>query len=193
MCENNFKIVYSKDVQNINFLDDILKLDKEVYEDSMLGTKKKLEEEFMKNKESYILLYNKEQLIGYKCFFPVTNEAKKEILTGEENFDDNITNDDICEYGNINNLFLISIVISKKYQNTKGIVYLNEAFKKFLLNKNEDGKKIKSIMAIAVSGNGVKYLERNNFKEKKKIDDNHKLYVCDEEGVRGIYNGEHRK
>lgn len=163
----------------INFIKDVLNIDSIVYPKELQGTYQSVADRYQKNKESYILAYLGDILIGYICFFPLTDKSYKKVINCKESYDDNLTSKDIDTY-NINqenNIFIISVAVLPNYQkNGIGATLIQEMFH-FLDNKRKEGIRINSIVAEAVSFQGKALLERANFKKEQQIDQNYDLYT----------------
>ncbi|MEF9984707.1 MAG: GNAT family N-acetyltransferase [Oscillospiraceae bacterium] len=172
-----FEVLLGKDA-NEEFISDVLTIDEVVYPSNMRGTKKSVRDRYLKNKDSYILIYENKDLVGYMCFFPVNANFYHEILFSDEMFDDNIKAQDIQAYDKENNLFLISVAILPSHQNGIAIKLMVASFKDFLKEKIANGQYINSITAVAISNAGEGLLERLNFEKIKSIEENHFLYCC---------------
>lgn len=163
---------------NYDFIPDVLKIDSCVYSIELQGTYESVHNRFLKNKDSYILAYLGNVLIGYICFFPLTDSAYKKVMSCNQSYDDNLTFNDINIY-NVEeelNVFIISVAVLPEFQK-KGIgTKLIEKMYDFLDNKRKEGIKIKSIVAEAVSTQGKALLESANFNRQQEIDENYDLY-----------------
>ncbi len=176
------EIRYGKYAQR-DFIADVLKIDSLVYPEDMRGTYCSVNERFMSNRDSYLLVYDDDRLVGYLCLFPITDELYSSFASSDVMVDDNITPSQICKYRYINNLFLISVAILPRYRNKTAVVMLTEELKTWIRNNNETGYVINSITAIAISEDGSKFLKSLQFELVRVIEGNHELFVCDAAGI----------
>lgn len=168
------------------FINAVLSIDSTAYPPDMQGSFQSVSQRYQKNKDTYILVYDDDQLVGYLCFFPITHQLYQAVLTSSTLFDDNITADSICGYGSQNYLFLISVAILPQYQNTAAIGMIETAFKHFLRDKNKQGQTIKGLAAVTVSPDGVKFLSRLNFQHFRKLGDGLDLYLCSQPAIKEL-------
>ena len=87
----------SKNIKT-DFIKDIMCLDSLAYNEDMQGTYDSINNRFKKNKDSYILAYDNKKLVGYICFFPISDELYSEMLISDTMKDDDISPDDIVSY-----------------------------------------------------------------------------------------------
>ena len=129
----------SKNIKT-DFIKDVMCLDSLAYNEDMQGTYDSISNRFKKNKESYILAYDNKKLIGYICFFPISDELYSEMLISDTMKDDDISPDDIVSYkeGKKHNIFIISIVIDPSYRDKEAIKLITNEFIKFIKEKNEN-------------------------------------------------------
>jgi len=141
-----------------DFIDEILKIDAAVYEKHLQGTKNSLTARFNANRESYILAFDGEKIIGYICFFPISGELSRKMQEENKALDDDIEVSDILpEYPkDIDaDVFVISIAISPDYQHKDiGKQLIKDLFR-FLFNKNHAGCKIRNILLGRVTSIGT--------------------------------------
>ncbi|MCQ2796639.1 MAG: GNAT family N-acetyltransferase, partial [Bacilli bacterium] len=113
-------IVYkrSDELPNSDFINDVLKLDSEVYPRKLQGTFGSVNGRYQKNKQSYILAYDNNQLIGYICFLNISKNLCKQLFNNPLSNDDLIGSEDIIKFTlkEPNTLYIISIVVNKKYR-----------------------------------------------------------------------------
>lgn len=183
----NLKIRSSKTLNN-NFIYDVLELDKIAYSEQLLGSFESVSQRFKKNTDSYILAYDNEKLVGYFCFFPVTDNCYKQILETDVLIDDDLTYDDVeCYRKNAqNNIFIISVVISPQYRDGDAIRALSKGLAEFLMQKINDGYDITSLIATTVSGDGLKLLNTWNFSKLKDLDEGYQLFICEKEKINSL-------
>ena len=170
----------SKNIK-IDFIKDIMYLDSLAYNEDMQGTYDSINNRFKKNKDSYILAYDNKKLVGYICFFPISDELYSEMLISDTMKDDDISPDDIVSYkkGKKNNIFIISIVIDPNYRDKEAIKLITNEFIKFIKEKNENDYIIYKVLGTTVSDDGFKFATKLNFKVYKTYEKNYKLVMTD--------------
>ncbi len=171
------KIKYTKDM-NTDFIHDVQEIDKIVYKESQCASFESDSARFEKNKDTYVLLYNDfDKLIGYMCVFPLTEEFTEIMLASNVGYDDNITPDDICDYSAETNLFILSIVVLPEYQNKEAIITLTNGYYQFIEEKEKANIHMKRILALAVSDDGKRILDRLGLDPHKELDDGYTLFI----------------
>lgn len=170
------QILHSRNINSDSILYDILKLDSIVYAEELQGDIKTVKERYEKNKDSFVLLYEEKALIGYACIIPITKMLAEKILEDDELYDDNITSADILEYKKEDNiLYLMSVVISPEFQNGVATGTLANGIINFLNDKEENGYHIQTTLATTVGDSGYKFLEKLNFKFKRKLSSGYRV------------------
>lgn len=166
-----------------NFLDDVYLIDREVYENSYWGEKENLIGRYNACKDSFVLLYDDDTLIGYINFFPVQNALHTKMLDPEDEimYDDNITPEQITEWSELdpNNVFIISVAIVERFRSKEAVVALGNGLLEFLKEKDEKGFTVSSISGYAVSLGGVKFLKRFRGSVKKSTDNGSYYFYTD--------------
>lgn len=182
----------SKNIKT-DFIKDVMCLDSLAYNEDMQGTYDSISNRFKKNKESYILAYDNKKLIGYICFFPISDELYSEMLISDTMKDDDISPDDIVSYkeGKKHNIFIISIVIDPSYRDKEAIKLITNEFIKFIKEKNENDYIIDKVLGTTVSDDGFKFASRLNFKVYKTYEKNYKLVMTDD--LKFIMNDNYEK
>lgn len=151
------EIINSKSITP-DFIDRILEIDQSIYPKSLCGSYQSLFTRFSKNTDSYLLVKVQNKIVGYMCFFPITDTLTKNIITTDLLYDDNITANDILDYSCSNTLFILSVAIVSEYQQTSAVRLLAQEFIRFIQEKKKQGLQIDSIYSIAVSDDGSKFL-----------------------------------
>jgi GNAT superfamily N-acetyltransferase len=134
--------------------DSIQKIDHAVFDENGLASLQSDIDRYEAYKDSYILALHEGQIIGYLCYFPITEEFYARILAGTEVYDGDIKSADICNlHGNFNYIFLLSVAILPEYQK-KGISkqfsgILQEEFMKI---------KIRDMVSYAFTAGGEHFL-----------------------------------
>lgn len=193
----SLKIIESKNMET-DFINDVLELDSIAYSENMQGSYESVNNRYKKNEDSYLLVYDEKTLIGYICFFPISKKLYNEMLVDNKMKDDDISPKDIIPYteGKSHNLFIISVVIHPDYRNGEAIKLLTSTFVDFIHNKIKTNYHINSILATAVSDDGVKFLERLNFEAIKTYDGGYKLFESKkvrlnlDDGYKKTYNSD---
>ncbi len=171
------EIRYSKNKTD-EFIYDIQRIDREVYGEEECTSFETDSARFKKNTDSYILLYEGEEIVGYMCIFPIIKKLYKNMLELDVAFDDNITPEDIGPYEDEVSLFIHSIAVLPKYRNGEAIVMITNAFYKFIEDKNKSGKCfIKRVVALAVSDSGRKALSRMGLEKYKTVENKYDLFI----------------
>ena len=162
---------YSHQVSD-DFILDILHIDETVFEPTARGTENSLLARYNANRESYILVYDESQIVGYLAFFPISNDLSMRILNEDKPFDDNIQAEDILpEYvlDNCFDMFIISIAILPEY-NGRGIGReLMGMYFGFIREKINIGCQIRKTYSYAFTDAGSKILAKFGFDEVKSI------------------------
>ena len=168
---DDFKVVFKP---SIKLIKQAIDLDKLVYENSAdVGDVDKCKSWIKKNNQIYTFLLNKDNLIGYINFMPVTETCyenfKQAIIRDSE-----ITSKDIVKFSNTkpNKCIFVSIVIHPDYQNGLEIRLLLKGFLNKLNNLKKENINISHIIADCVSNIGekaaVKFLKAKLIKESSK-------------------------
>lgn len=171
------------------FLEDILKLDATVYSPELQGDINSLKNRYNKNKDSYLLLYKNEKLIGYICFFPITKELSEDIYTSNVIHDDDITEKDISLYSKDSktDIYILSIVIEKNHRDGEAVKTLTDGFVNYIQNKINSGYLLGNIIATAVSNDGIKFLNNLNLNEVKEIENGYRVMDCKASNLQNVF------
>ena len=177
-------------------LTQVYHLDKAVYTEAMAGSIESDSKRFKKVPESFLLLFDEDKIIGYICFFPVSNVFFNGMLESDNLYDNNIVPEDMEELikGNHHHIFIISMVINPEYKGNGLFRLLTSAFKNRIKKYHEDGYFISDISGYSVSGSVEHILKSFGFKIIKEISDEEegdaKLYIGDYEAFLREYNNE---
>lgn len=175
----NINIKYSDNFTDDSLIYDLIEIEKDVYKKEYCGKYEMIHDRFHRYKDMFILAYDNDKVIGYLCFFPISNSLEYEIIYTENFHDDDIEPKDIVEIEKNNNIYLISIALYKRYHR-KGIgkLMMSSFFDKMRTEKKV-GHNINKIIASVVTVEGETLLNKYGFKlvndlmEKK----NYKLYI----------------
>lgn len=167
------RIVYkrSDEMLDIDFIHDVLKLDSEVYPRKLQGTFDSVNGRFARNKQSYILAYDNHQLIGYICFLNISKALSKQLLVNPFSNDDLIDPKDIVNFSleEPNTLYIISIVVNKKYRGQGVGSSLVEELKRFITSLIKRGYTFDNVYGVAVTKAGYKLAVKNGFTIVKRL------------------------
>ncbi len=167
--------IISKIPTDDSFLPQVYEIDKIIYKkEGLCGEYPNLVARYNACKDSFVLVYDDAKLIGYINFFPVTDDLHQNMTNQNENrfWDDDINDTHIKAWSQKNNIFIISVVVLKEYQNTDAIIHLSNTFLDFLRDKSSKGFKISSVSGFAVSTSGVRLLKRCRCKLLKGVENN---------------------
>jgi len=175
-------------------LTQVYHLDKSVYTEAMAGNIESDSKRFKKVPESFLLLYEDDQIIGYICFFPVTDVFYEGMLSSDKLYDNNIVPKDMETFvkNQKHHIFIISMVINPDFKARGLFRLLTKAFKDRIKQYNEEGYIITDISGYAVSGAGEHILRSFGCKIVKEIYDEEegsaKLYIGSYEDFMKEYN-----
>lgn len=147
----------------------ILSLDRQTYATDRCVSFKVCNAWLKKNPEIIYAIKLNEQVVGFFSFLPLTEKAYQKILSGEINECD-LRAADILPYiknGELSCLFC-DIVVEPEFRHTSAMLVLLNAYSKLLKNLAKRGIKIKRIIALCVTKEGVALAERFDFKLIKK-------------------------
>lgn len=191
----------------------IFALDCEIYSPEYAGELKNMQIRYKKNPHSFVGLIDRNNcngddipaLAGYINFFPCEDGLYKDIISDCDTIrDDDITTEEVALYreNGENHIFILSIVISRDYQNKKEVItQLTNAFIDYLYDLNQKYP-ITDITATAISKDGQKALTNLNFRqlryltishdgnERNEGDDKeeHIVYICDGKYLNKLLN-----
>lgn len=164
----NYKLVENME----KYIDDIILLDHEFYDDKYLWTKEYQYEIFKRNPYSFIAVELNGKLVGYLNFLSLTKKKYDEMINSDIMID-RFNLEDIIPFSEDTYLTINSVVVSKKHQNGRVIGLINNEF----VNKILNDSRIKGVNGIAISPDGNKWLTNLGFKHYKKLIDGNDLYV----------------
>ena len=181
---------------DLDKLTQVYHLDKLVYTEAMAGNIESDSKRFRKVPESFLLLREEDQIIGYICFFPVTDVFYEGMLESDNLYDNNIVPKDmeIFEKNRRHHIFIISMVINPEFKGKGLFRLLTKTFKERIKQYNDDNYIISDISGYAVSGPGEHILKSFGCKIIKEIFDEEegsaKLYIGTYEDFMREYNEE---
>jgi GNAT superfamily N-acetyltransferase len=154
-----------------NIFDSIQAIDMSVFHENGLATRQSDIERYEAYKDSYIFALYKGNIIGYLCYFPITEKFYKSVIDGIKVYDGDISSNDICNLkDNFNYIFLLSVAISPEFQK-KGI---SKLFYEILI-KEFSKIKIRDMVSYAFTTGGEHFLNHIGLKSHKEMEDGIKL------------------
>jgi len=147
--------------------DSIQEIDKSVFHDNGLATQQSDIERYEAYKDSYIFALYEGKIIGYLCYFPITEKFYEAVIEGTKVYDGDIESTDICNLNDdFNYIFLLSVAISPEFQK-KGI---SRQFSEILVEEFS-GIKIKDMVSYAFTAGGEHFLNHLGLKNYKEMGD----------------------
>jgi hypothetical protein len=144
----------------------LLQLDYLTYPIEQQGDIVSVLERFERNNDTYSVVLNNEEPIGYLCAFPIVDELYLEIKKGNFLKDKEINPEQVVDFqiGNTYNLYIISIVIHPDFQGTEVLKYLLNGFVDRIEALQGKGVKFNRILAQGISEKGKDLLQSMGFK-----------------------------
>ena len=160
-----------KNLSRENIFDSIQEIDHAVFHENGLADKQSDIDRYEAYKDSYIFALDGNKIVGYLCYFPITEKFYNSVIKGEKVYDGDIANSDICNINdNSNYIFLLSVAILPGYQK-KGI---SKQFSEILI-REFSGIKIKDMVSYAFTAGGEHFLSILGLKKCKDMEDEIKL------------------
>jgi len=163
-----------KNLQNFNretVFDAIQKIDHAVFHENGLASMQSDIDRYEAYRDSYIFALVDDEIVGYLCYFPITENFYKMVIKGDKVYDGDITSTDICNLNEESNyIFLLSVAILPEYQN-KGI---SKQFSR-ILKEAFVNIKIKDMVSYAFTIGGEHFLNVLGLKKYKDMEDGIKL------------------
>ena len=151
--------------------DAIQEIDRSVFHENGLADKQSDIDRYEAYKDSYIFALDGDKIVGYLCYFPITEPFYKMVIEGLQVYDGDIAQSDICDLTDKDNyLFLLSVAIFPDYQK-KGI---SKQFSEILF-KEFSTIKIKDMVSYAFTEGGEHFLSVFGLKKIKDMEDGIKL------------------
>jgi GNAT superfamily N-acetyltransferase len=128
----------------------------------------------------FIYCYNeKSQMVGYICFFPISDTLNLLLLKNDTMFDDNIKAEDIIQFSKDveHNIFIISIAVLKEYRGLGIGCQLVKKMFAYLNKLTNAGIKIDKVYGTTISYDGFKLLSKFNFDVRRTYSDYESLMV----------------
>jgi GNAT superfamily N-acetyltransferase len=177
----NIKIVYSDFSTPNEIINELMKIESDVYEPDYRGKYASIEKRFKKNKDMFILAYDDTNIIGYLCFFPISQRLHEELLMNDDFHDDDILPDDVKHITESPYIYFLSIALYKKYQGLEIGRAMVEAFLNKMKEEIKSGNVIDDIIASVVTSQGEHIMKKYGFELVKDCMDTpkYKLYRKD--------------
>lgn len=152
-CDTKEDIIYA-----------LMKIERAVYSENMRGEYESIKARFQKYPEMFFLAYDEDEIVGYFCFFPITQRIYDDVMYKGCFRDDDIKAEDILPMETARHIYLLSVALYKEYQD-KGIAdKMMEEFQILIDKRNKDGGQIEDIIATVVTDDGEKFAERYGYK-----------------------------
>jgi GNAT superfamily N-acetyltransferase len=149
----------------------IQEIDRAVFHENGLADKQSDIDRYEAYKDSYIFALCQDKIVGYLCYFPITEQFHHSVIQGIQVYDGNIASADICNLNdNANYIFLLSVAILPEYQK-KGI---SKQFSAILIDEFA-GINIRDIVSYAFTAGGERFLNVLGLKKCKDMEDGIKL------------------
>jgi len=149
----------------------IQEIDRSVFDENGLSDIQSDIDRYEAYKDSYIFALDGNKIIGYLCYFPITESFYNSVIKGIKVYDGDIASSDICNLNDASNyIFLLSVAILPDYQK-KGI---SRQFSGILF-KELSNIKIKDMASYAFTVEGEHFLSVFGLKVCKEMKDGIKL------------------
>jgi len=154
-----------------NIFDSIQEIDRSVFGENGLSDKQSDIDRYEAYKDSYIFALDEGKIVGYLCYFPITEEFYYTVIEGKKVYDGDIASSDICDLkDDANYIFLLSVAVFPDYQK-KGI---SKQFSEILI-KEFSTIKMRDMVSYAFTAEGERFLSVFGLKNCKDMEDGIKL------------------
>lgn len=157
------KIICSDENTDEKIIYRLMDIEAKEYEPCWRGEFSSIRERFIKYPEMFYLVYDGEELVGYFCYFPISQKLYEDIAVKFQFHDDDILPDDIVPIKEASHLYLLSVVILKQYQDTGVADEIMKMFENFISQKRQEGVYIKDVIASTVTNAGEKFVKRYGY------------------------------
>lgn len=170
------KFESSSNVLSIAELKETLEIDKKVYESKYISDLDQMLNRFNKNNECCTIVKEKERIVGYIAYYPISKEAQDKLYAGGMETDVDLSAEDILTYLDRNlTIYIISIVVDPEYQGSSVVKELMKGFKTHIKELKDRNADIHNIVALAVSEKGYITLKKSGFRVIKEEENSDKL------------------
>jgi hypothetical protein len=175
-----------------NELTRILLLDSLVYPSEQQGDRESIWQRYLSNTNSFTLIKNEDETIGYLCAFPIDRKIYDRIRSGSLPQDSTLEPRHILAYesGRSYDLYIISVVIHPDYQGSGALKHLLWGFLEKLESLQRRGVQLERIMAQAISPKGLSLTKSLGF---AVIRDNGQGTIIMEAHVRQVIDSIHQR
>lgn len=155
-------------------------LDETCYDSIYRWPLSKLQELYLREKDSYIIIKYKNEIVGYINFLNVTEETYNKVMSSDELID-SYENEEIIPYHRNKKLYINmnSIVLKREYNNKKIVKRIETEINRYINKKLRSNYKIRQIFIYTVNEFEEKIVKQLGFKQVKKITDECILYSKD--------------
>ena len=176
--EQVMRVVIGEDFEP--HLEDMITLDREVLPEEYVTSEEKLRDRFEANPHSFVALVGEleapqspheqpeplGELLGYVNLFPITDEARRELLAGEMPNDIEMTGEHVNEWSEERptDLYVITVAVSPHAQGGQVTKRLVQELKRFLRAQRDEGFSVGRVYTTVVTGAGERFMGRLGFK-----------------------------
>lgn len=161
--KDKIRLIYSDQKTQDDVIYDLMEVEKEAYIPEYRGEFEAIRKRFEEYKEMFVLAYDNEKLIGYLCFFPVSDRLYEELLNEDKFHDDDILPEDIRTPAESGHIYLLSIALKDHYKGMGiGTAMMNTFWEKIRYYR-ENGCLIKDVLASAVTEEGNRLIRKAGF------------------------------
>ena len=155
----------------------IKKLDDECYDSEYRWDVYKLKELYLVEKDSYIIIKDKNDIVGYVYFLNITPDIYNKVIDGDEIVDE-FTSDDVRKYRKNENLYINinSIVLKREYNNKKIVKRIESTINRYINKKLKSNYKIKEMYIYTVNEFERSIIKDLGYEQVKKITEECILY-----------------
>ena len=169
------------------FIEQVFEIDKQTYSPELCGVSENMYSRYERCRDSFLLLYRAETLIGYICFLPIGESLRAQLDDPADRAmrDDVITPEEMEDWSleHLNHLFILSVVILPEYRDGQAIRVLGDGWLAYLRDKECRGYTIGSISGSAVSEGGERFIRRFRGHFVKELDEGYRYYLADRENI----------
>ena len=173
---NNIRMCIAKELSDSE-LESIKKLDEEIYDNEYRWDMNRLKELYLVEKNSYILVKDKKNVVGYVYFINTTPNIYKKVIDGD-NIIDEFLPSDIKKYHKNESLYINmnSIVLKREYNNKPIVKRLEKNINRYINNKIKNHYIIKKIYIYVVNEFEERIVKDLGYTKVKKITEECILY-----------------
>lgn len=155
----------------------IKKLDDEFYDSKYRWDVYKLKELYLVEKDSYIIIRDKKNIVGYVYFLNITPDTYKKVIASDQIVDE-FKSDDIRKYRKNENLYINinSIVLKREYNNKKIVKRIETIINRYINKKIKNNYKIREMYIYTVNEFEEGIAKDLGYEQVKKITEECILY-----------------